>query len=86
MPTNKICLDGTDYEDLNRFLFYFKNVTKVRTFREKQAKALISYLRGKEFTFYYKTLAINGELSKEGRNYALVKKVLRDELGKRKDL
>lgn len=53
-------------------------MTEVKAQGEKQAGALITYLGGKAFKFYFSQLTVRGVLTDDANNNELVKEVLKE--------
>lgn len=69
---------------MKHFLHYFENVTEPSLEKAQKARALIEYLLGKVFDFFYEWCAEVGELSEERQSYTNVKNILRKQFGRKK--
>lgn len=78
MDSRELTFDGSPGADINYLLFFFKNVAQPSEQNKEKAKHRFLYLIGEELRFFYKQLTVKGEVSKERRNYEVVKGVLRE--------
>lgn len=86
MADNELLFDGSGRTDVEYYIFYSENVAEVNTKGNQQKRAVIRYILGRAFQFYYHSFTIQGELTDEAKDYKLVKQNLKREFGTEKDL
>lgn len=86
MSEKNVLFDESGVFNLERFSVFFESAAEPMLERNQKARALIKYLRGDVFNFYYNRFAVDGKLSEKRRSYKHVRSILSSQFSTKKDL